>query len=202
MYRLEDLARVLMHSEIRHLRQQLNLKSFQKDICGNLPIELLLEVCRYLELRDLKTALLVTHRWNEVFSSPEFYCGIAKLHFRSIWEICYKDLEPEQQQSRNSMLYSWVPDAMSKRMKRLYGKYHAMSKYYYAWGDQCPLELTTAFERPQYCNARVAYRVDETTIMVRDLRTEQARVFADDNRANIRKWLLGDKCMVAQIEFP
>jgi hypothetical protein len=200
--RLETLLQALTDNEIRHLRPQLNAKTFQKDICGNLPVELLLCISQYLELEDLNRALSVSRRWNEVFSSPDFHLGLVKLHFIQIWATTYKGLDPEKQKIRKRTLHNWLPDAALKRIKRLRGRYHSTSEYHYAWGKQCPLVFHDNFDGPQYCKGRVAYKVNEGTIMVRSLQTEHATIFADENRVRFSKWLLTDQFIVAQLETP
>jgi len=200
--RLDNLIQALTNNEIRHLRPHLNAKTFQKDICGHLPVELLLYVSQFLELEDLKRALSVSCRWNEVFSSPDFHLGIVKLHFVQIWETTYKGLDPELQRIRKSVIHDWLPDAALRRIKRLRGRYYSTSEYRYAWGKQCPLAFHNNLDRPQYCNRRVAHKVDNGTIMVRSIRTEHAIVFADQNRVPFSKWLLTDQFIIAQLEHP
>jgi hypothetical protein len=199
---LETLFQGLTDNEIRHLRSRLNIKTFQKDICGNLPLELLLGVSQYLELEDLKKALSVSRRWNDVFSSSEFHLGIVKLHFAPKWETSYKGLDPEQQRVRQQALHEWLPDAAMKRIRRLHGRYHAMSTYHYSWGDRCPVDLYGRSERPQYCSGRIAYKVADGTIVVRNLRTGFSAVFADENRVQLSQWLLSDQFILAQTVNP
>jgi hypothetical protein len=164
--RLDDLIiNGLTNNEIRYLRARLGGERFRftKDICGELPVELLLGVAKHLELEDILRARDVSHKWKCQFSSPDFCVGIIKNRFGGTWDRNYnrsmKDLG--EIRAEKERLSNWLPSAIKHRLKWKYGKYHQPSHFYYH-----SLEGTSSpSDKHQYCNGRVAFREDQGIIV-------------------------------------
>lgn len=146
----------LTHNEIRYLRDHLNTEFFQfyKDICANLPVELLLWVTKYLELEDLLRARQVSHKWNVQFSTPDFCIGVIKHRFRSTWENDYnRSLEdPEHIEIQKERLKAWLPRAIKHRLRWGKDRYYDIAQFGYS-------EAISRHARHlhQYRNGRVAF---------------------------------------------
>ena len=111
---MDALRNALSTNEIRYLRDQLNKTSLNKDICGSLPLEILLMVIDYLDLEDFENALHVSSRWQEVFSAPELSVKIVKNYFPWEWRLSYQSLEGEEQAiALKESLPLWLRDAAS-----------------------------------------------------------------------------------------
>ena len=155
----------LTNDEIRHLIQRLKLEEdrFLKDICGGLPVEILLQIAQFLDVEELIRARRVSRTWNEKFSNPDFCIGVVKIHFRGIWESDYnKSLTGADEEAEKLRLAKWLSGACKQRMRRNLGLYIHMETF-------SPLTMEhndeTSDHMPQYCNRRVAFKdVDEICV--------------------------------------
>jgi len=192
---LDSLIASLSSAEIRHLQGRLKAITLQKDVCADLPVELLLYVAEYLDLEDVMRARCVSHQWNERFSSPDFCVGISKLHFRHIWERQYKALGDSDQKLAKQAFANWFPGAAMDRIRKSLGQYSSMSIYHYTWEGM--LIQGQPIHDYQYSNGRIAFERDKMTVIVKSLRTGSARSFVDDNRSRLSKWLLADDFLIS-----
>lgn len=137
---------------------------FMKDICGGLPVEILLCIVKYLELDEIVRARRVSQTWNERFSDPEFCIGVLKIHFRGTWENHYnKNLRGEEKQTERVRLAAWLAGAAKRRIQRKRGEFHHVSFFVEA---RDPEDWTS--DVYQYSNGRVAFKRREG-ICVKDL---------------------------------
>jgi hypothetical protein len=193
--RLNSLVLKLTSTEIRRVRDQLNAIALNKDVCGELPPELLLIIVDHLDLKDIIKLRSVSRNWNKRFSHPEFCIGIVRKHFRSVWEYQYKNLNVSAQDVMSGALQKWLQDAILKRIRRLHGSYQSMSVYYNNYHGDVLVPQRLIRER-QYNNGRVAFQPNRTAITVKSLRDDVIDVFMDENRTPIKDWLLSDKFLL------
>jgi hypothetical protein len=108
--RLGALKNSLTNDEIRFLRSQLNEITFQTDICGNLPCELLLMVTSYLSLDDIISARNVSHRWREALSAPQLCIELVQRYFPWTWEKYQNQMTPNLsgQDAEKAELPRWL----------------------------------------------------------------------------------------------
>jgi hypothetical protein len=185
----------LSHHEIRILRARLNAISFSKDLCLNLPVELLLHVSQYLDLEDLMIARNVSRAWRDKFSSPDFAMGIIKMQFRTQWE--QTDLGDAIAKEK---LLEWLPKAAMKRLRKQRGQYLSMSAYHYQRGGAL---MPNHYKiEHQYDSGRIAFKFNES-IVVQSLKEgplAQPKVYLEASRTPIRpgQWILSNDFLVAQ----
>ena len=197
--RLDDLvARGLTSNEIRHLTACLNNIRLNKDICSNLPIEILLCVARYLNLEDLLVARSVSRKWNDIFSGEDFSVAIAKLHFPSTWERSFESVDDEGERQVKIRLKDWLPGAARDRIRRNRGIYHSRSTFSYAPRNE--LEWRYPWIDRQYNYGRIAFRKNRCTIIVKHLALSNAgmqSIFVERNRQALGEWVLSDQFLIA-----
>jgi hypothetical protein len=193
---LNSLVLALTNTEIRHLRDQLNAIALNKDICGEVPLELLLVIADHLDLEDVIRVRSVSRQWSKRFSHPELCIGIVKKHFRSVWEHQYKNVDVSIQDMTKQALQKWLQDAVLERIRRQRGIYRSMLVYYNNYHGDVSVQQRLNRER-QYSNGRVAFLTNRTAITVKSLRDEVIDIFMDENRTPIKDWLLSDKFLLA-----
>ncbi|KAG9238297.1 hypothetical protein BJ875DRAFT_437657 [Amylocarpus encephaloides] len=193
---LESLVHNISLDERRYLKDQLHPHTFQKDICGHLPTELLLHISSCLDLKDLMGARAVSRAWNRAFTNLDMTLAIVKTHFGPEWKDLLKNENPEMQHEQHQTLSKWLPRAASRRIRRLQGRYYSKSLHKYE--EVPPLEglAWPASRNPQYCNGRVAYNRDNRSIVVWNLKTNTTAVVMEENRVEIHQWELSDEYIV------
>jgi len=67
---LNDIVDSLSGEEWRELQALLNRRSFQLDIIGNLPVEIVALVCSYIDISDATRCLGVSKRWQDLIMQP------------------------------------------------------------------------------------------------------------------------------------
>ncbi|KAF4629642.1 hypothetical protein G7Y89_g8501 [Cudoniella acicularis] len=198
---LSNLIQTLSGSEVRYLQARINAIDFRMDICACLPIEILLQIFSFLDLEDAMRARSISRQWQKIFSSPDFYIGITKQQFFSTWDRRYKSADPGSQMNFKANLCKWLPNAASKRIKRLRGQYSEISAYPYP--SFTNIGMNGDFESAQLCNGRIAHKVDSETILVKDLRSHWTKLFMDENRVSLSpRWALSDAFLVASKSHP
>lgn len=186
----------LTNGEIRHLLQRLNDEKdrFSKDICGELPIELLLCIAKYMDVREIIRARRVSRKWNVIFSNPDFCIGVIKFHFRGSWESNYnKSLKGSEKRAEKARLSDWLSRAAKWRMRREQGHYTHMSLFHFEAAYNNPDLLNDL----QYSHGRVAFKSSDR-ITVKSLDDSSTMVFVDPDRQKLDKWLLSDELLVAK----
>lgn len=137
----------------------------------------------------------VCRQWRGAFSNPDFCDSIAKRHFRPIWESTHGDTDPEEVKDKKQTLADSLPRLATKRIRRSRLQYSSMSAYSYT-------DSTEVAYSQQYCNGRIAYTVDQETILVKDLRTGLAIVIVEENRETLGYWQLSDQFIIAWMWSP
>lgn len=185
--RLDNLLPTLSNHEIRRFREQLNNVTMQMDICSQLPVEILLNVASHLELEDIFTLRAVSQSWHVNFSNPDFCLGIIQKHFPYAWEqFANAKSIAGGEDSKKKRLLKWFQAAAMARRRRLHGRYHSTSTYYYNYTKANELTPEEQLER-QYNNGKVAFRTRQSGILTRDLRTGQTSRFLEVNRKPIQE---------------
>jgi len=67
---LNDIVNSLSGEEWRELQLILNRRSFQLDIIGSFPVELVALVCSYIDISDAARCLHVSKRWRDLIVQP------------------------------------------------------------------------------------------------------------------------------------
>lgn len=192
VFRLDEIADSLSHDEIRRLSTRFNAITFHKDICLDLPVELLSHVAEYLDIENFMKAQLVSRAWREKFTSPDFSAEIIKVHFRTKWEM--SDLSDP---ATKTTLAKWLLKAARKHLRRERGHYSSRSTCIYHRGG-VPLP-SGHYLVHQYNSGRVAYQFEESIIVqcLNRGQSAQPKVFVEENR-NPLEWFLGDDLLIAQ----
>lgn len=186
--RLDGLVSVLSKDEIRHLRKQLDKITLQMDICSKLPLELLVAVANYLSLEDVFTFRSVSQSWHKVFSNPAFCLSLVRIHLPSAWAQFSVRLlaNPVRGVFANESFLRWFQGAVMARLRRRHGRYHSMLIYYYNYHRSGQLPRQHQIER-KYNNGWVAFRMHESGVIARNLRTGFCTQYLEQNRKNIEK---------------
>lgn len=191
-------------NELRFLKHQLNPYTFQTDICGKLPPELLLQVCAYLDLEEFMKARCVSRQWYKAFSESNVLQSVART--ASLFAPKTFNNAPDQGPQINTppSISDWLPQAASKRIQRLHGQYTSVSARQcssFEDDDNSGGFLGHAADK-QYCGGRVAYSVNDRTIAVTDLRTDITTTVMDENRIILDRWHLSEQFVVAISKSP
>ncbi len=204
--RLQNLVNVLSTSEIRRLRDQLNLISLSVDICPKIPVELLLHIANHLGLEDVMRARCVSRTWSRIFSSPDFCIGVIKKHFPLVWQSQYVSLNPSEHGEAKVRLQKWLQKAALARIRRQRGQYHSMAVYRHHFEDLRggPLRHPEdPLEDRKYCNGRVIFRKSPYSFVVKSLRSNDTRTLMTENRTPmVHRWWISDHYLFAQSKHP
>ena len=184
----------------------------EKDICKGLPIEVFLLLVEHLDLEDVLNARCVSRAWHSLFTSEDFCLDIIKLRFRSKWENDYAPLNTKGRDAAKSALSMWLTGQAKDRIRKLHGQYDSMEVYWYNKNvEEQDLPDRATRDGPtdhQYCNGRIAFKMQSRSVIVRNLRSvgslveEQSKTFRDRNREPIDKFLLSDEWLIWQKSSP
>lgn len=188
----------LPSNELRFLKHQLNSYTFQTDICGKLPPELLLQVCAYLDLEEFMKTRRVSRQWYKSFSEPKVLQSVARTH-SLLAPNTFSNTQDQVAQVRSPPSISeWLPQAASKRIQRIHGQYTSVSaRECIKVEDDNNAGGVLSETAKQYCGGRVAYNLNDRTIAVTDLRTDVTTTVMDENRIRLNRWHLSDQFLVA-----
>ncbi|KAI9373969.1 hypothetical protein BJX61DRAFT_352443 [Aspergillus egyptiacus] len=165
--------------EWRDAKKRINGRSFQKDILGELPLELSVAIVQYLTLRELHLLRRVSRRWSNVLSS-ELVCNAV---FRQ---------------------YTGGPLKVGDEYKSTFARY-SKHRYLLEQGTpltraqlSLPLEPGPAISNLDYSNGRYAWTIDhDTTIITYDLRSQRTQRFCTPNRERFEKIRLSESVLAA-----
>jgi hypothetical protein len=189
--RLDGLLQHLSLAEIRRVRIQLSSSPIC-DIC-DLPLELIFRIFTHLSLEDILVLRGVSRKWKSSLSSTEFCLEMIKEHFRPYWEWSIKDVEPKAGVERKEFVVEWFKRAAIERVRREYGLYHSMAMFSHGIPQNEPLPRSYR----HYSNGRLGWKVGDSRFQVKHLSSGFAdKLYMDENRAPMERWLLSDKHLI------
>jgi hypothetical protein len=122
---------------------------------------------------------------------------MIKKHFRTHWAQNYQGLRADENSNAAESPRDWFHQAASQYLRRKKGQYHSMSIYWHNLSAGATGLEPEPFEEYQYCNGRLAIRLNSHVIKVNNLRSgSKEETFMDENREPIEKWLLSDKYLI------
>ncbi|KAL4869342.1 hypothetical protein BDV12DRAFT_167955 [Aspergillus spectabilis] len=163
--------------EWRDVKNRINERSFQKDILGELPVELAMHIIRYLNLDDVHLLRRVSKRWHDLLSS-ETTCSVM---FRLYTGCPLSNLESD--------FKSTFARYSRQRLRLEQGNPHRMSY----------IEMPFLSElSPDFSNGRFVYTTDNsTTIVVFDLSLGYSQRFCTKHREKFQKIRLSESIVAA-----
>ena len=186
--------------ETRYLRDRLNAIPLEYDIPMNLPMELFLNITRFLAFPEILAASAVSRAWKQRFSSPDVCISVVKQNFRSTWENSYNSLAREQQDRAKYKLSKWLPRAAAKRFRRQRYKCRSWKGFEYGknLGPGYTWPGSADLIDGLYSNGMVAFLIDERTITVQSVAGDgPPRSFRNHDRTPMKVWLLSDRFLIA-----
>ena len=166
--------------EWRDVRKRINERSFQKDILGILPLEIAVQIIKYLSLNDAHLLRRVSKRWYDVLSSRSA-CGVL---LRLYIGVSFTSLGDD---FKSTLIH------YSRRRRRLeHG--NPLAEF------RINLPFTTGQEilSLDYSDGRYAWLTDgDTTIVVYNLCTQKTQRFCARNRERLEKLRISEYIVAA-----
>ncbi|KAI0136825.1 hypothetical protein BJ170DRAFT_32056 [Xylariales sp. AK1849] len=210
----------LSTDEIRLVKDLLSTVTFQKDIVGNLPIELVVSMTDYLDVKDILACLAVSKQWYATFTNDRVIFQLARRLFPSLlWE---KSKAGNQYTDSQAGPLSSFLQAVRKRARWLTASARAtMIEKRYRWDDEAYFSLDgqqqySQFVSPSprffpvrryrsvYAHGRIAWQPELHTIVVDSFHTRVRKILsAPGSRllgAMLQLEALGDRLVVANVE--
>ncbi|KAE8349812.1 hypothetical protein BDV28DRAFT_54141 [Aspergillus coremiiformis] len=152
--------------EWRDVRDRMNQVSFQKDILGSLPVEIAVQIVKYLDLSEFHIFRRVSKRWNCLLSS-RLLCNVV--FRRYIGHSC------------SSIQATETPDAFIQYAKQLVHleRGQPVSKVY---KSLClPLPSSTGLVGHDFSNGRYTW-TEDAIVYVHNLHSNTTQSFCTENR--------------------
>jgi hypothetical protein len=112
-----------------------------------------------------------------------------------------KDFEARNLPEDDQLIEEWFRRSAIARIRKERGQYHSMGAYWYALPQELP--APPAYEDYNYCNGRLARRLDKHRIQVKGLRSRSPdRVYVHEHREQIEVWLLSDRFLLGTKRSP
>jgi hypothetical protein len=189
LIRLQILFSELQPAEVRLLKKLVASITFERDFVPHLPVELKLEITKYLSLSDLINVRNVSNTWRHTWSQISICNQLAERYFRSYLTGQYSRLPNAEK-----------VQALIAGLDRLYsmqlGRYKTMSILPY-------FQSPTLFGGPpspildrKYCNGKVAW-VQNSGISVFELRNGVSMRILLPERSSPQMWRISENCLVA-----
>ncbi|KAE8384034.1 F-box domain protein [Aspergillus alliaceus] len=151
--------------EWRDVRDRMTQVSFQKDILGNLPMEIAVQIAKYFDLAEFHLFRRVSKRWNHLLSSTLFRGAVFH---RYTGHIC-------------SSIATESPDAFTQYAKQRVRleRGQPVSQIY---NSPClPLPSPTGSAGLDFSNGRYAW-IEDAVVHVHSLHSSTTRSFCTENR--------------------
>lgn len=191
--RLSGLIRYLTEDEVQDLRLQLNSRSIPNDVCRRFPTEIVQEIAKYLDLKEVIRARHVSKSWLDVFGGNETSLKLLKWHFPFIWQWNFKHLSQTEQFSASISPREILLAQAEKMARREQGLYLSTATY----------KLPTKVHTFEYCNSRIAFQSGAgESIHVWSLRSNVRATYMDENRESLYMWELSDTFLICQKRGP
>ncbi|KAL1963281.1 hypothetical protein VTN77DRAFT_8504 [Rasamsonia byssochlamydoides] len=157
--------------------------SFQRDILGSLPLEIVAQIVKYLDLWDILRFQRVSKRWQELLSSTVIYSAALKAY-----RIC----------PGLAVCKSLFVRCAKRRFALEFGRPYSKAVYPF---DRTELREPDLGDRIAYCHRQLAWgEVDEDWrslgVAVRCLQSGLIRRFVPPNRGNISHVRLSESLLV------
>lgn len=166
--------------EWRDVRKRINERSFQKDILGILPLEIAVQIIKYLSLNDAHLLRRVSKRWYDVLSSRSACSVLLRLYIGVSFTSLGDDF-------KSTLIH------YSRRRRRLeHG--NPLAEF------RINLPFTTGQEilSLDYSDGRYAWLTDgDTTIVVYNLCTQKTQRFCARNRERLEKLRISEYIVAA-----
>lgn len=175
--------------EIRLLKKLLDNITFERDFIPHLPVELKLEITKYLDLPDLINIRNVSKTWRETWSQVSICNKLTERFFRSSLTAQYKQLPNVDK-----------VQALVSGLDRLYamrlGRYKTMSIIpYFQRPAMSGVEPSPILDR-KYCNGKVAW-TSNSGITVSMLRLDVSIRILLPDRSAPQIWRMSEDHIVA-----
>ncbi|KAL2866831.1 F-box domain protein [Aspergillus lucknowensis] len=166
--------------EWRDVKKRINERSFQKDILGELPLEIAVQIARYLNLGEFHVLRRVSRRWYDILCSKPACSAM----FRQYTGDTLNDLDGS---------YKSAFTHYSKHRQRL----ELGNPFERRQIDLPPMNGQDILVL-DYSNGRCAWTTDDdTTIMVHDLCSSKTQRFCTKNRERLQKVRLSKLTLAA-----
>ncbi|KAL3475321.1 hypothetical protein BJX99DRAFT_230061 [Aspergillus californicus] len=163
--------------EWRDVKERINQRSFQKDILGALPLEIVVQIIQLLALCDLHILRRVSRRWNDVLSS-NIACSVMFRRYTG------GSLSPDGEFKSAFAHYS------RQRFRLEQGNPIGKPQVH------LPFVSTEPISHLDYSNGKYAWKTDNgTTIMVYDMCSQKAKRFCTMNREPLYHFRLSESIL-------
>ncbi|KAI2467785.1 hypothetical protein F4781DRAFT_423086 [Annulohypoxylon bovei var. microspora] len=209
----------LTDEELRYVKALLSRVNI--DIIGELPIELVKQITKLLDLRDFVTCLAVSRRWRDKLLSTHIINAITNKLCPSLGQISIgTSLDPKEClkvlrkigrlrstffESSLEKPFSWQYESYFKLDPEYHGHHEDMSAAYAQFGYQSgPEPSNRAFLSALYSNGRLAWLPKSRIIAIDNLWSRTRKVFIAPNGPLVspvcQLQALGDRLLIVSMD--